>query len=86
MGIRSRRPVERDHLARNSLGFFSRDGKCLDSPTHLALRIGNRLACFSRHQAGKFLSSVIEPARDLLQHMIAGVGRQSPHHDSSIDR
>ena len=44
MGIHPRRPVERDHLARNALGLFSRNGKCLDSPIYLTLRVGNRFA------------------------------------------
>jgi hypothetical protein len=86
MGIRPRRPVERDHFARNPPGFFSRNGKCLDGPIHLTLRVGNRFAGFGRHQAGKFLASVIEPARDLLQRMIAGVGRQGSHRSSRVDR
>jgi len=86
MGIRPRRPVERDYLARNALGLFSRNGKCLNGSTDFPLCVGDRLAGFSRHQAGEFLSSVIEPTRDLLQHMIAGVGRQSPHAGSRIDR
>ncbi len=86
MGIRPRCPVERDHLAWNTLRLFSRNGKCLHGPIDFTFRVGDRLAGFSRYQAGKFLTSVIEPAGDLLQHMIASVGRQGPHHDSGIDR
>ena len=73
MGIRPRCPVERDHLAWNALRLFSRDGESLNGPTDFPLRVGNRFAGFSRHQAGKLLTPVIEPACNLLKHVIAGV-------------
>src|SRR5262249_18104013 len=86
MGVCSRGPVKRDYLTGNPLRFFRCNGKCLDGPIYFSFCVGNRFASLSRHQAGKFLTSVIEPARDLLQGMIASVGRQGSHWDSSVDR
>ena len=85
MGIRPRRPVERDHLARNTFCLFSRNGKCLYGPIDFSLGVGDRLAGFSRQQAGKLITPVIESTRDLLQCLIARVGRQRPHCSGCVD-
>src|SRR5262245_36373125 len=57
MRVCSRGPVERDYLTGNPLRLFRCNGKCLDGPIYFSFCVGNRFASFSRHQAGKFLTS-----------------------------
>ena len=75
MGICPWRPVERDEVAPDPLGFFSGDRESLYGSRYFPARIGDRLSSLSGHQPGKLLATVIQRTGDVLEDMIAAMRR-----------